>query len=51
MKVQILAKDYGVGSGLQSVTSFTEFAPDGQDRERWKMLHPLELRAFRISLR
>jgi len=39
---QILAKDYGVGSDVYSVTSFTELARDGQDCERWNMLHPME---------
>ncbi len=39
---QIPAKDYGVGSDVYSVTSFTELARDGQDCERWNMLHPLE---------
>lgn len=39
---QILAKDYGVTSDVYSVTSFTELARDGQDCERWNMLHPLE---------
>ncbi len=39
---QILAKDYGVGSDVYSVTSFTELARDGQDCERWNMLHPTE---------
>ncbi len=39
---QILAKDYGVGSDTYSVTSFTELARDGQDCERWNMLHPTE---------
>ncbi|UVO07740.1 pyruvate dehydrogenase (acetyl-transferring), homodimeric type [Pectobacterium polonicum] len=39
---QILAKDYGVGSDVFSVTSFTELARDGQDCERWNMLHPTE---------
>lgn len=39
---EILAKDYGVGSDVYSVTSFTELARDGQDCERWNMLHPLE---------
>ncbi|WP_213991603.1 pyruvate dehydrogenase (acetyl-transferring), homodimeric type [Sodalis sp. dw_96] len=38
----ILAKDYGVGSDVYSVTSFTELARDGQDCERWNMLHPAE---------
>ncbi|WP_413735216.1 pyruvate dehydrogenase (acetyl-transferring), homodimeric type [Sodalis sp. RH21] len=39
---EILAKDYGVGSDVYSVTSFTELARDGQDCERWNMLHPGE---------
>lgn len=38
----ILAKNYGVGSDVYSVTSFTELARDGQDCERWNMLHPTE---------
>ncbi|MXP67198.1 pyruvate dehydrogenase (acetyl-transferring), homodimeric type [Pantoea sp. Aalb] len=39
---QILAKDYGIGSDVYSVTSFTELARNGQDCERWNMLHPNE---------
>ncbi|MCP1064782.1 pyruvate dehydrogenase (acetyl-transferring), homodimeric type [Serratia symbiotica] len=39
---QILAKDYSVGSDIYSVTSFTELARDGQDCERWNMIHPTE---------
>lgn len=39
---QVLAKEYGIGSDVYSVTSFTELARDGQDCERWNMLHPLE---------
>lgn len=39
---QILAKDYGVASEVYSVTSFTELARDGQDCERWNMLHPTQ---------
>jgi pyruvate dehydrogenase E1 component len=39
---QILANDYGVSSDVYSVTSFTELARDGQDCERWNMLHPTE---------
>ncbi len=38
----ILAQDFGVGSDVYSVTSFTELARDGQDCERWNMLHPGE---------
>ncbi|SEQ20143.1 pyruvate dehydrogenase E1 component [Rosenbergiella nectarea] len=39
---KILSEDYGVGSDVYSVTSFTELARDGQDCERWNMLHPAE---------
>ncbi|MGL9769272.1 MAG: pyruvate dehydrogenase (acetyl-transferring), homodimeric type [Sodalis sp. (in: enterobacteria)] len=39
---QILSKDYGIGSDVYSVTSFTELARNGQDCERWNMLHPTE---------
>ncbi|MCR3755495.1 MAG: pyruvate dehydrogenase E1 component [Sodalis sp. Psp] len=39
---QILSKEYEVGSDVYSVTSFTEVARDGQDCERWNMLHPTE---------
>ncbi|WP_159565271.1 pyruvate dehydrogenase (acetyl-transferring), homodimeric type [Budvicia diplopodorum] len=39
---QILSNDYGVSSDVYSVTSFTELARDGQDCDRWNMLHPLE---------
>ncbi|CUX96548.1 pyruvate dehydrogenase (acetyl-transferring), homodimeric type [Candidatus Doolittlea endobia] len=38
----ILSKDYNVASDVYSVTSFTELARDGQDCERWNMLHPTE---------
>ncbi|AFP84956.1 pyruvate dehydrogenase (acetyl-transferring), homodimeric type [secondary endosymbiont of Ctenarytaina eucalypti] len=37
---QILLKEFGVGSDVYSVTSFTELARDGQDCERWNILHP-----------
>ncbi|WP_392562821.1 pyruvate dehydrogenase (acetyl-transferring), homodimeric type [Orbus sturtevantii] len=36
----ILAKDFGIGSDVYSVTSFTEVAREGQDCDRWNMLHP-----------
>ncbi|WP_017444923.1 pyruvate dehydrogenase (acetyl-transferring), homodimeric type [Gayadomonas joobiniege] len=36
----ILANDYGITSDIYSVTSFNELARDGQDVERWNMLHP-----------
>lgn len=37
---QILSNKYNIGSDVYSVTSFTELARDGQDCERWNMLHP-----------
>ncbi|CUX97282.1 pyruvate dehydrogenase (acetyl-transferring), homodimeric type [Candidatus Hoaglandella endobia] len=38
----MLLEEYGVGSDVYSVTSFTELARDGQDCERWNMLHPTQ---------
>ncbi|WGO84259.1 pyruvate dehydrogenase (acetyl-transferring), homodimeric type [Arsenophonus apicola] len=37
---KILSSEYGIGSDVYSVTSFTELAREGQDCERWNMLHP-----------
>ncbi len=37
---QILSDDYGVASDIYSVTSFNELTRDGQDVERFNMLHP-----------
>ncbi|UDG81372.1 Pyruvate dehydrogenase E1 component [Candidatus Profftia lariciata] len=37
---KILFEEYHIGSDVYSVTSFTELARDGQDCERWNMLHP-----------
>jgi pyruvate dehydrogenase E1 component len=37
---EILSKDYGVASDVYSVTSFNEWARDGQDCERFNMLNP-----------
>ena len=39
---QILSSEYGISSDIYSVTSFTELARDGQDCDRWNMLHPSE---------
>ncbi|CAD6508327.1 pyruvate dehydrogenase (acetyl-transferring), homodimeric type [Candidatus Profftia tarda] len=39
---KILTEEYNIGSDIYSVTSFTELARDGQDCERWNMLHPKE---------
>ncbi|CAL4320347.1 Pyruvate dehydrogenase E1 component [Buchnera aphidicola (Thelaxes suberi)] len=36
----ILNHNYGIGSDVYSVTSFTELARDGQDCDRWNFLHP-----------
>ncbi|TNY86620.1 pyruvate dehydrogenase (acetyl-transferring), homodimeric type, partial [Vibrio parahaemolyticus] len=37
---QILSEEYGVASDVYSVTSFNELTRDGQDAERFNMLHP-----------
>nr|WP_086938429.1 pyruvate dehydrogenase (acetyl-transferring), homodimeric type [Thaumasiovibrio occultus] len=37
---QILSDDYGISSDVFSVTSFNELTRDGQDAERFNMLHP-----------
>lgn len=37
---KILSQEYNIGSDVYSVTSFTELARNGQDCERWNMLHP-----------
>lgn len=39
---QILSNQYHVSSDIYSVTSFTELARNGQDCERWNMLHPMD---------
>jgi pyruvate dehydrogenase E1 component len=38
----LLATDWGVQADVWSCPSFTELARDGQDAERWNLLHPLE---------
>ncbi|MGP1947574.1 MAG: pyruvate dehydrogenase (acetyl-transferring), homodimeric type [Arsenophonus sp. NC-PG7-MAG3] len=37
---KILSSEYAIASDVYSVTSFTELAREGQDCERWNMLHP-----------
>ena len=37
---ELLALDWGVGSNVWSCPSFNELARDGQDCERWNLLHP-----------
>jgi len=38
----LLEKDFNVSADVWSVTSFNELRRDGQDAERWNMLHPDE---------
>jgi len=39
---ELLAAEWGVSADIWSCPSFTELARDGQDVERWNMLHPDE---------
>ncbi|AYN24840.1 pyruvate dehydrogenase (acetyl-transferring), homodimeric type [Buchnera aphidicola] len=39
---EILSNDYSITADIYSVTSFTELARNGEDCERWNMLHPFE---------
>ncbi|CAL4320132.1 Pyruvate dehydrogenase E1 component [Buchnera aphidicola (Sipha maydis)] len=39
---KILFESYNIGSDVYSVTSFTELARNGQDCDRWNMLHPAQ---------
>jgi pyruvate dehydrogenase E1 component len=39
---ELLEKDWGVAANVWSCPSFNELTRDGQDAERWNMLHPLE---------
>ena len=39
---ELLEKDFQVSADIWSVTSFNELRRDGQDAERWNMLHPEE---------
>jgi pyruvate dehydrogenase E1 component len=38
----LLKNDWGIGADVWSAPSFTLLARDGQDVERWNMLHPAE---------
>ena len=38
----LLLKDWGVGADVWSCPSFNELAREGQDVERWNLLHPTE---------
>ena len=37
---ELLEKDWGVAANVWSCPSFNELARDGQDCERWNLLHP-----------
>jgi pyruvate dehydrogenase E1 component len=39
---ELLDKDWGVIANVWSCPSFNELARDGQDCERWNLLHPME---------
>ncbi|MGM9513647.1 pyruvate dehydrogenase (acetyl-transferring), homodimeric type [Roseateles sp. DB2] len=39
---ELLEQDWGVGAHIWSCPSFNELARDGQDAERWNLLHPTE---------
>jgi pyruvate dehydrogenase E1 component len=38
----LLSKEWGVSANVWSCPSFNELARDGQDAERWNLLHPTE---------
>ena len=37
---ELLEKEWGVAANVWSCPSFNELARDGQDCERWNLLHP-----------
>jgi pyruvate dehydrogenase E1 component len=39
---ELLEKDWGVAANVWSCPSFNELAREGQDAERWNLLHPTE---------
>jgi pyruvate dehydrogenase E1 component len=39
---ELLEKDWGIAADVWSCPSFNELTRDGQDAERWNLLHPLE---------
>jgi len=39
----LLEEDWGIGANVWSCPSFNELARDGQNAERWNLLHPTEL--------
>ncbi len=46
---ELLEKDWGVAAAVWSCPSFNELARDGQDTERWNLLHPTETPRDRSS--
>ncbi|WP_431258732.1 pyruvate dehydrogenase (acetyl-transferring), homodimeric type [Roseateles chitinivorans] len=40
---KLLEEEWGVGANVWSCPSFNELARDGQNAERWNLLHPTEL--------
>ena len=38
----LLAQDWGIAADVWSCPSFNELARDGQDADRWNLLHPTE---------
>jgi len=38
----LLSKDWGISANVWSCPSFNELARDGQDADRWNLLHPTE---------
>ncbi|ANH66359.1 pyruvate dehydrogenase (acetyl-transferring), homodimeric type [Mitsuaria sp. 7] len=40
---KLLESDWGVGANVWSCPSFNELARDGQNADRWNLLHPTEL--------
>jgi pyruvate dehydrogenase E1 component len=39
---KLLEEDWGVAANVWSCPSFNELARDGQDAERWNLLHPVD---------
>ena len=48
---ELLEKDWGVAANVWSCPSFNELARDGQDAERWNLLHPTEQAARAVRRR
>jgi pyruvate dehydrogenase E1 component len=48
---ELLEKDWGVAANVWSCPSFNELTRDGQDAERWNLLHPTETPARALCQR